>query len=259
MIYFIGNEHGAIKIGYTADLNVQSRLNGLQSANADQLILLGYEDGTKMDEGNLHTKFAHLRIRGEWFAIKNGLLDYVLSLPTVDRESIQGWIVAMLPEGDTACLQQLREQIGVDALNVLREANEQAQSIIMTARAKQSYTSVLKGAEKRSQDIIMAAYTKADQIITEAEQRHKQIVNFATACAASDIKELVVSSCDQTLSSYPCCKCNRARQTVREREDGFPWCNPCWVNHAIFDSGRFDVIMAQTNDAVPYSNVNQGK
>ncbi len=232
MIYFVGNEHGAIKIGYTADLNVQKRLWACQTSNADLLTILGYRDGIEIDEGNLHCRFAHLRIRGEWFVATNELLDYILSLPTTGETDVQNWVAAMLPKGNTADLQQLREQIRVKA-------------------------------NKQAQDIVKAAHAKADQIIDEAkhkaEQKRKQIIDFATACAASDIKELVTNSCDLPLSDYPCCKCGRARHTVKEREDGFPWCNSCWVNHTIFDSGRFDVIIAQTNDAALYPNVNQGK
>jgi len=99
MIYFIGNEHGAIKMGYTADLNTQSRLGSLQTANADLLTILGYQDGTTVDEGNLHAQFAHLGIRGEWFVATDELLDYVLSLPTTDKEKYSGLGDRHAPKG----------------------------------------------------------------------------------------------------------------------------------------------------------------
>jgi vacuolar-type H+-ATPase subunit H len=252
VIYFIGNEHGAIKIGYTADLNAWGRLNGLQTASADQLTLLGYEDGTGADEGNLHARFYSFRIRGEWFAANDGLLDYILSLPAVNRRGVQGWIDATLPRGNTAYLQQLREQIGTDASNeaknVLCEANKQAQDIVMAARADYSYTNVLRRAKDRSESMVGAAKKRSQDIIIAAYVRADQIVAFATDRAASDIKELVADSCEPWPSDCRCGQCGRSRSTVREREDGLPWCNSCWVNHAIFDSGRFDVIMAQAEE-----------
>lgn len=273
MIYFIGNEYGAIKIGYTGDFSAQGRLGGLQTANASQLTMLGREDGTPQDEGNLQAKFAHLRIRGEWFVADDKLLEYISSLPTTDKESIQHWVATMLPKGNTANLQRLGEQIRVDALNkaknVLDEAKRQAQDVVMTAQLEQARKNVLNtagkqarsiigAARKQSQSIIGAAEKQArvrsNQIIMEAERKYKQIIDFATDCAASDIKELIVSSCNPSLSNYLCCKCGRARHTVKEREDGFPWCDPCWVNHSIFDSGRFDAIVVralESHDATP--------
>lgn len=222
MIYFIGNEHGAVKIGYTSN-DVEKRLQGLQSTNADQLTLLGCEDGTEIGEGCLHIKFGPFRIRGEWFAATDELLGYILSLPTTNKVDVQNWVAAMLPKGNMADLQQLREQI---RMNTLEKANKQAL------------------------DIIGAAHAKAIRIVSEAEQKYQQIVDLATNCAACDIKELIADSCDPPLFDHHCCKCSQARYTVKEREDGFPWCDSCWVNHAIFDSGRFDAIMVQANDAI---------
>lgn len=117
MIYFIGNEHGAIKIGYTNG-GVEKRLQALQAANADQLTVLGYEDGVKMGEGNLQFRFAHCKIRGEWFAAVDELLDYILSLSAVDERGVKNWIAMTLPGGNTADLQWLVGQVRKDVEGV---------------------------------------------------------------------------------------------------------------------------------------------
>jgi hypothetical protein len=56
---------GPIKIGWSQD--VARRLEQLQTANAQRLVLLGTVPGRLEDEAALHTRFAHLRMEGEWF------------------------------------------------------------------------------------------------------------------------------------------------------------------------------------------------
>lgn len=77
-IYFIqrGDEHGAIKIGWTWT-DPMKRLHTLQHANDETLTLLGYFPGSCGDEAALHERFAHLRIRGEWFRPDDDLLAFI--------------------------------------------------------------------------------------------------------------------------------------------------------------------------------------
>ena len=68
-IYFIKMEEtGDIKIGFSEN-HPKGRLKKFQTGNSNELILLGYIEGTYQDEYNLHEEFSEERIRkeNEWF------------------------------------------------------------------------------------------------------------------------------------------------------------------------------------------------
>lgn len=75
-VYFILN-NDKVKIGYTK--NVKRRLKQLQTANGDNLILLGYIEGDKEVEHQLHQKFDTYRIRenGEWFIASEAIINFI--------------------------------------------------------------------------------------------------------------------------------------------------------------------------------------
>ena len=75
-VYFITNGFN-IKIGYTN--NVKRRLKQLNTGSDQQLFLLGYINGTKETEANLHRFFIKYKLRqnGEWFEPSSELLDYI--------------------------------------------------------------------------------------------------------------------------------------------------------------------------------------
>lgn len=56
---------GAVKIGYSKD--VYRRLPSLQTANAETLSIVGVLDLDQSGERELHKRFRHLRLSGEWF------------------------------------------------------------------------------------------------------------------------------------------------------------------------------------------------
>ena len=64
-IYFILSGESHVKIGYSANMDL--RLAALQGANPMELKLYRMVEGTMAKERELHAKFKHLRIRGEWF------------------------------------------------------------------------------------------------------------------------------------------------------------------------------------------------
>ena len=65
-VYFIqAGDDGSVKIGISAD--PERRLELLQGAHYEELVLLAYRPGTLAMEKRLHSKFAAWRIRGEWF------------------------------------------------------------------------------------------------------------------------------------------------------------------------------------------------
>lgn len=63
--YFIGAEHGPIKIGVSRHL--ESRLRDLQCASPYRLAILASVDGGFVSERRFHAKFAAHRLQGEWF------------------------------------------------------------------------------------------------------------------------------------------------------------------------------------------------
>lgn len=79
-IYFILNEEcNAVKIGRAKD--VDKRLKSLQTANCCELKIIktirtnGNSKAKKFEE-DLHEKYKHLRIRGEWFKAEQELLNF---------------------------------------------------------------------------------------------------------------------------------------------------------------------------------------
>lgn len=71
-VYFIRAGAGAIKIGRS--VNVGSRLATMQTANAEELRIVGRMPGGAAVESMLHTRFAGARMRGEWFQATPDLL-----------------------------------------------------------------------------------------------------------------------------------------------------------------------------------------
>ena len=76
-VYFITDCEN-IKIGFTK-LDVEKRLNQLQTGCVKKLFILGYITGTMQDEKMLHNMFGSSRLRynGEWFKPTQNLLDYI--------------------------------------------------------------------------------------------------------------------------------------------------------------------------------------
>jgi hypothetical protein len=64
-IYFIGAKAGAVKIGFTTDLD--ARLHRLQMNCPTKLVVLACHEGLRRDELELHRRFASARLHGEWF------------------------------------------------------------------------------------------------------------------------------------------------------------------------------------------------
>lgn len=70
MIYFLRCEvTGRVKIGYSEDeRSVVRRVRGLSLSSPTPLALVSLIDGGIYDERLLHSNYAHMRVRGEWFA-----------------------------------------------------------------------------------------------------------------------------------------------------------------------------------------------
>jgi hypothetical protein len=72
--YFI-RAGDSIKIGFAS--NLKRRLGGLQSSHHEPLEVLAAVSAADVDEYLTHQRFAHLRIRGEWFRSEPDLLSYI--------------------------------------------------------------------------------------------------------------------------------------------------------------------------------------
>lgn len=76
MIYFVlDSAQDAVKIGYTSRIDL--RLPQLQTGSVNELRVIKTLPGTLADEQNLHRKFNHLRIRGEWFRYTGELKAFI--------------------------------------------------------------------------------------------------------------------------------------------------------------------------------------
>jgi hypothetical protein len=76
LIYFISNEEGYIKIGYTN--NLKQRLQSLKTGSSSKIYLCGFiNSGTYKMEQELHKKFRYLKKQGEWFICDESLSSYI--------------------------------------------------------------------------------------------------------------------------------------------------------------------------------------
>jgi hypothetical protein len=71
-VYFI-HDDAYVKIGLSTQATVHSRFAGLQTSNPRQLTLARMVAGDVGSEARLHSYFAHLHVRGEWFTIDTEL------------------------------------------------------------------------------------------------------------------------------------------------------------------------------------------
>ena len=84
-VYFIRAGQGAIKIGIARD--PRKRLLELQVGTSDELRILHTIPGTEDTERALHERFAHLRLRGEWFRAGFDLVRFIADRMRADCEA----------------------------------------------------------------------------------------------------------------------------------------------------------------------------
>lgn len=77
-VYFIADEDGYLKIGYSHD--PQARLAQLQTASRQTLRIITTVAGDIPTEKSLHALFADAHVRGEWFAPTERLVAFMSDL-----------------------------------------------------------------------------------------------------------------------------------------------------------------------------------
>lgn len=81
-VYFMRRGHsGPIKIGCSSEPPV--RMKGLQTANAEGLVLLGWVPGGRSVEAMYHRAWMSNRLSGEWFSPHPMLLRYIREVVSV--------------------------------------------------------------------------------------------------------------------------------------------------------------------------------
>jgi hypothetical protein len=76
-VYFVGDgDLGPVKIGFSSQSDLKSRLGQLQTASPNQLEIIGSFDGYVKNEQKVHRFLAPHRLRGEWFEREAALAVY---------------------------------------------------------------------------------------------------------------------------------------------------------------------------------------
>lgn len=65
VVYFVGNETGSVKIGWTTDL--RRRMAQLRTGTPGALQVLAWTPGGEVLERHFHSAFKHARLAREWF------------------------------------------------------------------------------------------------------------------------------------------------------------------------------------------------
>lgn len=87
IIYFVhavGTDF--VKIGFTQQ-RLSSRVFSLQVACPHELVPIAAFDGMQRYESIIHKRFAHLRVRREWFRLTEELRKFIAAVPVSNSES----------------------------------------------------------------------------------------------------------------------------------------------------------------------------
>lgn len=85
--YFVGGDHGAIKIGHS--INVYSRLAAIQSHSPIPVKILAHVAGGAVVEAAYHTHFQSIRLHGEWFERTPEILAEIERLNNIESNGQQ--------------------------------------------------------------------------------------------------------------------------------------------------------------------------
>lgn len=107
MIYFVQcGKNGPIKIGCAA--NVEDRVAQIQTSCPYELKLLWKIDGGMNKEAEIHERWKHEKIRGEWFRPSRSLLNFI------NGEAANEWEVQV--EKSSIAISETRNEVNVDGV-----------------------------------------------------------------------------------------------------------------------------------------------
>ena len=89
VVYFLQVSTGQVKIGYTREGSLKSRIRELQIGNHQELKLIRAVKGGGRQESWLHYHFRAHRIRGEWFEFCEEMLTIIPSIRHTARPARQ--------------------------------------------------------------------------------------------------------------------------------------------------------------------------
>jgi hypothetical protein len=99
-VYFVANNHGAVKIGVSRRVHV--RVNSLRTSHADDLRVLGVMEGDRNTEQDLHMKWAAHRLNGEWFSLTEEIREFIRLHTSAMPEKLKKTRKAQRSEDDRA-------------------------------------------------------------------------------------------------------------------------------------------------------------
>jgi hypothetical protein len=166
MIYFIRcGAKGPIKIGFSAS-NPLGRLGSMQTAHHVSLTLVACMEGTGADEKELHARFKHLRLRGEWFRPQPDLVAFIRDADKLDLEKLKA-VKQAPPPVDYEALR--REEAEAASLR-RREARRQQQRTGMLARnAAHERRKMVRRVPFWDQMYNLLPAALADQVLADAD------------------------------------------------------------------------------------------
>lgn len=88
-VYFIQRESGPVKIGFSC--SPKARLASLRTSSSEHLDLLFAVTGDMSHEANIHRRFAHLNLSGEWFRPNPDLWLFIQECAE-ERGVARGWL-----------------------------------------------------------------------------------------------------------------------------------------------------------------------
>lgn len=98
-VYFLCSDN-KIKIGYTKN-SIDKRIKQLNTGSSNEIYKLGWIEGDKEKEKELHIKFSAYRIRSnsEWFLGEQEIIDYINNVnqePNVFIDIVDNKIIPLL-------------------------------------------------------------------------------------------------------------------------------------------------------------------
>lgn len=203
-IYFLTDESGAVKIGFTTQL--QKRIKSLSAGSKSKLTVWGHVAGTREHERALHDLLSDYRLNGEWFRVSDSTR---LIVKKVLKEGVGCLGVAVTPAAELApIIQEARDVAKIvvryaeatstgsilDRLRDIEDTYQIPRGTLWMLHYRPNpdmragaYFALLRGASEFLANI--AAQVERDSDLIDAiRQRHARAVEQANAAGAEVLR-----------------------------------------------------------------------